>query len=118
MFAAADGLGVAKVYANRKTLFTNIYPLNDGVQKAYIPNYQDPISGNLLGIEMKQESAMADGEILLVFPNEVFFNVPGGIRTKAMEDICFKLQIAGIAFMGLRLKYRKGAALLTIGTAA
>ena len=118
LFAAADGLGVAKVYANRKTLFTNIYPLNDGAQKAYIANYQDPVSGNLLGVEMKQESAMADGEILLVFPNEVFFNVPGGIRTKAMEDICFKLQIAGVAFMGLRLKYRKGAALLTIGTAA
>ena len=39
-------------------------------------------------------------------------------HSKLDEDICFKLQIAGIAFMGLRLKYRKGAALLTIGTAA
>ena len=116
LFAVADGLGVAKLYANRNTLYTNIYPLPGAEgQKAYIPNLQDPISGNTLGVETKVESAMADGEILLVFPQEVFFNVPGGIKTKAMEDICFKLQIAGLALMGLRLKYRKGAALLTLG---
>ena len=116
LFAVADGLGVAKLYANRNTLYTNIYPLPGAEgQMAYIPNLQDPISGNTLGVETKIESAMADGEILLVFPQEVFFNVPGGIKTKAMEDICFKLQIAGLALMGLRLKYRKGAALLTLG---
>lgn len=116
LFGAADGLGVAKIYANRKTLYSQVYPLKgaDGLS-AYIPNYQDPIKGTVLGVEAKMESAMADGEILIVFPNEVFFNVPGGIRVKQMEDICFKLQIAGIAFMGLRLKYRKGAALLTLG---
>lgn len=116
LFGAADGLGVAKIYANRKTLYSQVYPLKgaDGLS-AYIPNYQDPIKGTVLGVEAKMESAMADGEILIVFPNEVFFNVPGGIRVKQMEDICFKLQIAGIAFMGLRLKYRKGAAILTVG---
>ena len=119
LFGAADGLGVAKIYANRKTLYSQVYPLKgaDGLS-AYIPNYQDPIKGTVLGVEAKMESAMADGEILIVFPNEVFFNVPGGIRVKQMEDICFKLQIAGIAFMGLRLKYRKGAALLTVGAGA
>lgn len=119
LYGAAEGNGVAKVYANRKTLYTHLYAIKGAQgQDAYIPNAQDPISGFLLGSQLRQEDAMADGEVLVLFPDEVFFNVPGGIRVKQMEDECFKIKISGITFMGLRLKYRKAAAVLAIGEPA
>lgn len=119
LYGAADGNGAARVYANRKTLYTSLFTI-EGAQgrDAFIPNANDSIKGNLLGEAFRQEDAMADGEVLILFPDEVFFNVPAGIRVKQMEDECFKIKISGIAFMGLRLKYRKAAALLTVGETA
>lgn len=118
LFGLVEGAGVPKVYANRKTVFGSLFSLEGATGRdAYIPNLNDAISGNLLGAEVKQETGMADGEILMVFPQEVFFNVPGGIRVKQMEDECFKLKISGITFMGLALRSDIAAGLLTVGSA-
>lgn len=113
---ATEGTGVAKIYANRKTVFANIAQLKLNESTAFLPNLQDSLSGNLIGTEVRMESAMADGELLLVFPQDVFLNVPGGIRMRQEEDACFKIKISGITFMGLVLTYTNGAALLTVGT--
>lgn len=118
LFGAADGVGTAKVYANRKTIYQNLFAIEGlDTQGSFLNDVHGTPSMNLLGAQVREESAMADGELMIVFPQEVFLNVPAGIRVKQMEDICFKLQIAGIAFMGARLKYRKGAAVLTVGDA-
>ena len=116
LFGLADGSGVPKVYANRKTLYSSIYTLaGDTGVDAFVANPVDAMKGNLLGTELRVESALADNEVLVVFPQEVFFNVPGGIRVKSLEDDCFNIKISGVALAGVRLRYRKGAALLTLG---
>lgn len=115
VFGLADGSGTPKVYANRKTLYGSVYSIAGAEgQSAFIANPVDALKGNLLGTELRVDSAMADNEILVVFPQEVFHNVPGGIRVKSVEDDCFNIKISGVALTGTRLKYRKGAALLTI----
>ena len=113
LYGSVDGDGVPKVYVNRSTLYKEVYALKgEQGRDAYVANLQDGLGGDLLGTQLRVESAMADGEILIVYPQEVFFNVPGGIRVKQTEDDCFKLKISGITYMGLRLKYRKAAAVL------
>lgn len=115
VFGLADGSGTPKVYANRKTLYGSIYAIAGAQgQNAFVANPVDALKGNLLGTELRVDSAMADNEVLVVFPQEVFFNVPGGIRVKSLEDDCFNIKISGVALTGAKLKYRKGAALLTV----
>lgn len=118
-FAVADSDNAIKVYANRKTLYTSLFGLQGTTgQEAFVSNPSDPLRGTLLGAELGVESALPDNEILVVAPSDVFLNVPGGIRVKSLEDDCFNIKISGVALVGARLKYRKGAALLTITPAA
>lgn len=118
-FAVADSDNAIKVYANRKTLYTSLFGLEGTTgQEAFVSNPSDPLRGTLLGAELGVESALPDNEILVVAPSDVFLNVPGGIRVKSLEDDCFNIKISGVALVGARLKYRKGAALLTITPAA
>lgn len=118
-FAVADSDNAIKVYANRKTLYTSLFGLQGtSGQDAFVSNPSDPLRGTLLGAELGVESALPDNEILVVAPSDVFLNVPGGIRVKSLEDDCFNIKISGVALVGARLKYRKGAALLTITPAA
>ena len=118
-FAVADSDNAIKVYANRKTLYTSLFGLQGTTgQDAFVSNPSDPLRGTLLGAELGVESALPDNEILVVAPSDVFLNVPGGIRVKSLEDDCFNIKISGVALVGARLKYRKGAALLTITPAA
>lgn len=115
LFAAADGSGVPKVYANRKTLYGSIYSIKGAEgQFAFVANPVDALKGNLIGTETRTESGLKDNEILLLFPQDAFLNVPGGIRVKQVEDDCFNIKISGVVLAGARLKYRKGAAILTI----
>lgn len=114
-FAVADSDNAIKVYANRKTLYTSLFGLEGKTgQEAFVSNPSDPLRGTLLGAELGVESALPDNEILVVAPSDVFLNVPGGIRVKSLEDDCFNIKISGVALVGARLKYRKGASLLTI----
>ena len=119
-FGSLKGAGKSFVYANSSTLFNNI-ALMEGREGlvGFIPNYEQAISGQLVGKGIKEEDAMADGEVLVLDPAQYMFNVVKDITLEQDRDIKKGVNtIAGHALAGGSLTNDKAGVLITVGTAA
>lgn len=119
------GLGALKqtgrvfVYANNATFYGNIANMAgaEGLL-SFIPNYQEAIAGQVLGKGIKEEDALADGEILILDPNQFIYNVVQDIMLERDRDIKTHVHtIAGFAIAGGTLTNDKAGALITVGVA-
>lgn len=119
-----NGLGALKqtgrvyVYANNTTFYGNIAKL-EGAEGllSFIPNYQEAISGQLLGKGIKQEDALADGEILILDPNQFIYNMVQDIMLERDKDIKKHVHtISGFAIAEGTMTNDKAGALITVGT--
>lgn len=119
------GLGLLKktgrvfVYANNSTFYNGVANMSgaEGLL-SFIPNYQDAISGQVLGKGIKEEDALADGEVLILDPDQFIFNVVQDITIERDRDIKTHVHtIAGFAIAGGTLTNDKAGALITVGVA-
>lgn len=119
-----NGLGSLKqtgrvyVYANNTTFYGNIAKL-EGAEGllSFIPNYQEAISGQLLGKGIKQEDALADGEILILDPQQFIYNMVQDIMLERDKDIKKHVHtISGFAIAEGTMTNDKAGALITVGT--
>ncbi len=117
--AALKGTGSVRVYANNSGIYQNIAAIEgkEG-QLAFVPNLQENIAATLLGKPVKQEDALADGEILILDPSQFLYNIVEDIRVKKMEDEEFNQILTGIAIAGGTMTNDKAGALITVGTGA
>jgi len=127
-FALADalkGLGLLKsvgrvnIYANSATLYGKIASMKDAtLQLSFIPNYQEAISAQLLGKGIKEEDALADGEILVLDPTQFIYNMVQDIMLERDKNIKTHVNtIAGFAIAEGTLTNDKAGALVTVGVA-
>lgn len=119
------GLGALKqtgrvyVYANNATFYGNIANM-EGAEGllSFIPNYQDAISGQLLGKGIKEEDALADGEVLILDPSQFIYNIVQDIMLERDRDIKKHVHtISGFAIAGGSMTNDKAGALITVGVA-
>lgn len=119
------GLGSLKstgrvyVYANNATFYGSIASMTGAEGKlSFIPNYQDAISGQLLGKGIKEEDALAEGELLILDPSQFIYNVVQDVMIERDRDIKTHVHtIAGFAIADGTLTNDKAGALITVGTA-
>lgn len=113
------GTGAVKVYANNAGIYQNIAAIEgkEG-QIAFVPNLQENIAGALLGKPIKQEDALADGEILFLDPSQFLYNIVEDVRVKRMEDEDFNIILTGIAIAGGTMTNDKAGSLITVGVGA
>lgn len=119
------GLGLLKgaaktyVYANSSTLYNDIAAMEgkEGLV-GFIPNHQENISGQLLGKGIKEEDALADGEVLILDPQQFLYNVVKDITLETDRDIKKGVNtLAGHAIAGGSMTNDKAGAIITVGTA-
>lgn len=116
---ALKGAGKVYVYANSKTFYGNIAKL-EGAEGllSFIPNYQDAIAGQILGKGIKEEDALADGEVLILDPQQFIYNMVQDIMLERDKDIKKHVHtISGFAIAEGTLTNDKAGALITVGTA-
>lgn len=112
--------GRVNVYCNNYSLYNAIANL-EGMEGrlSFIPNYQEAIAGQLLGKPMKEEDALANGEILFLDPSQFIYNVVQDIMIERDKDIkSHKYIISGIAIAGGTLTNDKAGALITVTISA
>ena len=119
------GLGSLKqtgrvyVYANNATFYGNIAKM-EGAEGllSFIPNYQEAISGQLLGKGIKEEDALADGEVLILDPSQFIYNVVQDIMLERDRDIKKHVHtISGFAIAEGSMTNDKAGAIITVGVA-
>ncbi|CAK7084229.1 phage major capsid protein [Tissierella sp.] len=118
------GLGTLKqagrvfVYANNTTFYGDIANMKDADTKlSFIPNYQEAISGQVLGKGIKEEDALADGEILILDPQQFIYNVVQDIMLERDRDIKKHVHtIAGFAIAEGSMTNDRAGTLITVGT--
>lgn len=118
-FGLLKGTGKVFVYANNATFYGNIANMTgaDGLL-SFIPNYQDQIAGQLFGKGIKEEDALAAGEVLLLDPTQFIYNVVQDIMLERDKDIKKHVHtIAGFAIAEGTLTNDKAGALITVGVA-
>lgn len=113
------GAGRVNVYANNATFYGSIASMEGAEGKlSFIPNYQDAISGQVLGKGIKEEDALAEGEVLILDPSQFIYNVVQDVTIERDRDIKTHVHtIAGFAIAGGTLTNDKAGALITVGTA-
>lgn len=118
-FSKLKTTGQVYVYANNATFYSNIATLEgDAGTISFIPNYQEGIKAQLLGNGIKQEDALADGEVLIIAPNDFVYNIVQDVLIERDRDIKTHVHtIAGIAIAEGVLLNDKGAAIITVGVA-
>lgn len=112
--------GKVNVYCNNASLYGAIASL-EGVEGrlSFIPNYQEAIAGQLMGKSLKEEDALANGEILFLDPNQFIYNVVQDIMIERDKDIKkHKHIISGIAIASGTLTNDKAGALITVTISA
>lgn len=111
--------GRVYVYANNATFYGDIAPMAGAEGKlSFIPNYQDAISGQILGKGIKEEDALAEGEVLILDPAQFIYNVVQDVMIERDRDIKTHVHtIAGFAIAAGTLTNDKAGALITVGTA-
>lgn len=111
--------GKVYVYANNATFYGAIANMEgrEGLL-SFIPNYQDAISGQILGKGIKEEDALDEGEILILDPNQFIYNVVQDIMIERDRDIKRHVHtISGFAIAGGTMTNDKAGALITVGVA-
>lgn len=114
------GVGRVNVYANNATFYGAIANMEGAEGRlSFIPNYQDNISGQVLGKGIKEEDALAEGEVLILDPSQFIFNVVQDIMLERDKDIKKHVHtIAGFAIAEGTLTNDKAGVLLTVGSGA
>lgn len=119
------GLGSLKstgrvyAYTNNATFYGSVASMAGAEGKlSFIPNYQDAISGQVLGKGIKEEDALAEGELLFLDPSQFIYNVVQDVMIERDRDIKTHVHtIAGFAIAEGTLTNDKAGALITVGTA-
>lgn len=113
------GTGRVNVYANNATFYGAIAGMEGAEGRlSFIPNYQEAISGQILGKGIKEEDALAEGEVLILDPSQFIFNVVQDIMIERDRDIKRHVHtISGFAIAGGTLTNDKAGALITVGVA-
>lgn len=117
--AALKSVGRVYVYANNATFYGDIANIKDADTKiSFIPNYQEAISGQILGKGIKEEDALADGEVLIIDPKQFLYNVVQDIMLERDKNIKTHVHtISGFAIAEGSMTNTKAGALITVGTA-
>lgn len=113
------GVGPVTLYGNNGTFYGNIATMKDADRKiSFIPDYQNGISGQVLGNPFKQEDALGVGEVLILDPKKYVENVVQDLLIERDKDIKSHVHtIAGIVIAGGTLTSDKAGALITVGSA-
>lgn len=113
------GAGRVNVYANNATFYGAIANMEGAEGRlSFIPNYQENISGQVLGKGIKEEDALAEGEVLILDPSQFIYNVVQDIMLERDKDIKKHVHtISGFAIAEGTLTNDKAGALITVGVA-
>ncbi len=108
--------GNVYVYANSTSIYGSIAKLEGAEGRlSFIPNYKEAISGQLIGKGIKEEDALADGEILFLDPDQFIFNVVQDIMLERGKDIKTHVHtISGFAIAEGTLTNDKAGALVSV----
>lgn len=114
--ALKGATGQVVVYANSVGIYSHIATMKDADTKVnFIPDYSQAIAGTVLGKPIKQEDALADGEILILDPSQYIENVVQDVLIEQDKDIKRHVHIlSGILIAEGSMTNDKGAAMLTI----
>lgn len=117
--SSLKGAGRVNVYANNASFYGDIATMEGAEGRlSFIPNYQDAISGQILGKSIKEEDALAEGEILILDPTKFVYNVVQDIMIERDRDIKKHVHtLAGFAIAEGTMLNDKAGALITVGTA-
>ena len=109
----------SNIYVSSATFYGDIASMQDATTKlSFLPNYQESVSGQLLGKNIKIEDSMADGEVLILDPNQFVYNVVQDVMLERDKNIKTHVHtIAGFAIAEGTLTNDKAGALVTVGTA-
>lgn len=113
-------VGTVYVYATNKAFYDKIASMKDADRKiSFIPDYHNAIKGQVLGIGIKQEDALADDELLILDPKQYIENVVQPLLIERDKNIKTHVHtIAGIVISGGSMTNDKAGALVTIGQGA
>ena len=108
--------GKVIVYANNTSFYGAIASLEGSESRlSFIPNFQENISGQILGKPIKEEDALANGEILILDPSQFLYNVVQDIMIERDKDIKKHVNIiSGFAIAGGSLTNDKAGAMITV----
>lgn len=113
-------VGRVNVYVNNATLYGSIATAEGAKEKlTFLNNLQDNVSAQILGKAIKEEDALAEGEILIIDPQQFIYNVVQDVMIERDKDIKKHVHtIAGFAIAGGTLTNDKAAALVTVTAGA
>lgn len=115
-FGSLRHVGAVNVYANNTTIWNIMAGLKgeDG-KDAFLPNYQDGLSGRLYGRPVKEEDGLTDGEILIMDSKQYLFNEVQPILLERDKNIKRRVEtIAGSLIGEGALTNDKAAAIITV----
>lgn len=113
-------VGRVNVYVNNATLYGSIATAEGAKEKlTFLNNLQDNVSAQILGKAIKEEDALAEGEILIIDPQQFIYNVVQDVMIERDKDIKKHVHtIAGFAIAGGTLTNDKAAALVNVTAGA
>ena len=112
-----------RVYANQQTIWNQIAAVEDSTKRSYFVNEknEDPtVQGKIFGSTVKLEDSLADGIILVGYPDLFRSNLFDGPTVEAVKltDGSWNTAIDGYMLYDGGLAVPEGFAQITIGTAA
>lgn len=113
----------ARVYANQQTIWNQIAAVEDANKRAYFVNEKDEdptVEGRIFGSIVKREEGLADGVIMIGYPDLFRGNLFDGPTVEAVKltDGSWNTAIDGYMLYDGGLAVPEGFTQLTIGTAA
>ena len=111
------------VYANQQTIWNQIAAVEDAQKRSYFVNEKDEdptVEGRIFGSKVKRESGLADGVILIGYPDLFRGNLFDGVHVKAIEltDGSWNTAIDGYMLYDGGLAVPEAFTQLTIGAGA
>ena len=112
--------GRVYVYTNKTTLYGELATIEGEKEKlTFLNNLQDNVSAQFIGKAIKEEDALADGEVLVLDPEQFMYNVVQDIMIERDKDIKKHVHtIAGFAIAEGVLTNDKAAAIITVTAGA
>lgn len=114
--ASLKSVGGVNIYTNNASLYGGIAKMEGAEGRlSFIPNYKESISGYVLGKPIKEEDALAEGEILILDPDQFIYNVVQDIMIERDKDIKKHVHtISGFAIAEGTMLNDKAGALITV----
>lgn len=111
-----------RVYANQQTIWNSIAAVEDAQKRSYFVNERDEdptVEGRIFGSIVKREDALADGVILIGYPDLFRGNLFDGVTVEAVKltDGSWNTAIDGYMLYDGGLAVPEAFVQLTIGTA-